>query len=221
MKSIDDSTCAFLVEGACFRNDMPVLSGVRNIDAGNGFMPFDIFLSQGETGRIVHFYVYDRYFINDEYGLDIERNAQELVGLLQNATAVVSPDYTVGLDMPLPLQEYAIYRGRAMAYYLQSQGLTVLPNVRWGSEKTFELAVSGLEKCSTIVIGTHGTQKNKETREAFLKGFKYVMKSLCPNHLIIYGVFNDELRSYVPQTTKVSVVSDWITEQHTTSKEVV
>lgn len=56
--------------------------------------------------------------------------------------------------MPLSMQIWNTYRGKALAHWLQENGVEVIPNVRWGDERAFELACLGVESGKTIAVVT-------------------------------------------------------------------
>lgn len=69
----------------------------------------------------------------------------------------------------------------------------VTPNVRWGDERTFELATLGVEKNKTIAVGTHGCIKTIEEKMMFIRGFDYVVQALKPENIVVYGRLPDKI----------------------------
>jgi len=68
------------------------------------------------------------------------------------------------------MQIWNTYRNRALAYWLQNNGIKIIPNVRWGNERTFDFAFEGLPTGGTYAVGTNGCIQNKEDRYHFKKG---------------------------------------------------
>ena len=89
--------------------------------------------------------------------------------------------------MPLVMQLWNIYRSRAIGCWLQINGIKVIPNVRFGDERTYHCCCDGLPKQSVIAIGTHGTIKNSLDREIFINGLEVVIRKLKPITIVIYG----------------------------------
>ena len=89
--------------------------------------------------------------------------------------------------MPLVMQEWNVYRGRAIAHWLQENGVPVIPNIRWGDERTYELCCSGIQHGGTIAIGSHGCVKLLQERTPFTKGLDYVIKRIQPDTIVVYG----------------------------------
>ena len=69
--------------------------------------------------------------------------------------------------MPLVMQMWNTYRGRAVACWLQNNGVEVIPNVRFGDERTFSFCLDGIEENKTVAVGTHGCIKRKEDKIFF------------------------------------------------------
>lgn len=107
--------------------------------------------------------------------------------ILKRFDGVITPDYSLYYDMPLVMQVWNTYRGKAVGAWLNDNGIPTIPNVRWGDERTYELACLGVERNSTIAVGTHGCIKSKEYKQQFINGFDYVLQRLCPKTVIVYG----------------------------------
>lgn len=91
------------------------------------------------------------------------------------------------------MQKWNTYKGKALAAYLYENGVEIIPNVRWGDERTFALSVLGVEQNKTIAIGTHGCIKTIEEKQMFIRGFDYVVQALKPKNIVVYGRMPDKL----------------------------
>ena len=96
---------------------------------------------------------------------------QNYIEELKNIQIISTPDCSLYRDMPLWEQIANIGVSRSVGYYLQQQGKYVIPNVRWGDERTyskelfgFAPAFAGIPKNSIISIGTYGCCKSKEDK---------------------------------------------------------
>ena len=96
-------------------------------------------------------------------------------------------------NMPLCMQLWNTYRGRALASWLQENGIEVIPNVRFGDERTFAFCFDGIEKNKTVAVGTHGCIKQKEDRIFFEKGLSIMVQRLKPKTIIVYGAAPDRI----------------------------
>ena len=108
---------------------------------------------------------------------------------------VISPDYSVYVDLPFAHQIWNIYRDRLTCVWLRSKGLNVIFNLRWGDYRTYKYVFSGIEKHSTIAVGSHGLIKHPENRSIFMNGFKEMIKRVEPTTLVIYGPYTDEMEN--------------------------
>ena len=143
--------------------------------------------SKQEYASWIHFYEHDSVFEC------FWNNPQKYLPIIKQYKGVISPDYSLYYDMPLCMQIWNTYRGKALAHWLQENGVEVIPNVRWGDERTFELACYGVESGKTIAVGTHGCIKTVEGRNMFITGFDYVINKLKPKTVIVYGRMPDKI----------------------------
>ena len=100
---------------------------------------------------------------------------------------IISPDFSLYRNMPLVMQKWNTYRSRALAYWLQENGIEVIPNVRFNDERTYEFCFDGIEKNKTVAVGTHGCIKRTEDKELFKYGLEEMVKRLSPKTIIVYG----------------------------------
>ena len=112
---------------------------------------------------------------------------------MKRFAGVISPDFSLYRDMPLVMQEWNIYRSRAIAYWLQENGVPVIPNIRWGDERTYEVCCCGIQQGGTIAIGSHGCIKLLQEREPFKSGLDYVINHLHPDAIVVYGKAPDTI----------------------------
>lgn len=106
---------------------------------------------------------------------------------MKRAKGVILPDFSVFRDMPLTQQNWNIYRSRALGAWLESQGVEIIPNIRWADNRTYDTCCLGIKEKSSIAIGTHGLIKKLEERSYFIKGLDYVIGRLNPKNIVIYG----------------------------------
>lgn len=95
--------------------------------------------------------------------------------------------------MPLCMQLWNTYRGRALAHRLQENGIKVIPNVRFNDERTYDFCFDGIEKDKTVAVGTHGCIKRRADKAYFKAGLSELVKRLSPKNIIVYGAAPDEI----------------------------
>jgi hypothetical protein len=95
--------------------------------------------------------------------------------------------------MPLALQIESVYRNRAIGYWLQSNGIKIVPNIRWADERTYEFAFDGVSCGGTVAVGSHGYIKSNADRGYFLRGFDEMLRRLRPDNIVVYGRIPKEI----------------------------
>lgn len=87
------------------------------------------------------------------------------------------------------------YINRAIGVYFQNNGLKVIPNVRWGDDRTFEFAFDGLVPNGIYSISTWGCIGTKEDKNRFKEGLREMIKRLNPNKILVHGNMPDYIFS--------------------------
>ena len=148
----------------------------------------------------VHFYEHDRYFER------LWHNPKRYLSKLKKFKGVISPDFSLYRNMPLVMQEWNTYRGRALAFWFEKNGIEVIPNVRFNDERTYRFCFDGIEKGKTVAVGTHGCIKHKNDKLYFEKGLWELTKRLSPKRIIVYGATPDTIfKKY--QDTGIEIIS--------------
>ena len=136
---------------------------------------------RADKNQWLHFYTYDERFEC------VWNNPKKYLEVVNKFEGVITPDFTIFRDFPIVIQAYNTYRNRALGRWWQSNGLNVIPNVRWGDERTFEFAFEGIMEGSTVAVGSLGAFKDPLNRQYFLNGFDEMLKRIIPNTVVIYG----------------------------------
>ena len=172
---------AFLVSDAEYSGylEIPVIRGGEY--QPKKLIEFSKAVSSKEYDFWVHFYEDDASFER------IWRNPQRYLPVLMKYEGVICPDFSLYRDMPLAMQHWNIYRSHAIGNWLQSNGINVIANVRFGDERTYEVSCYGVQQHGTIAIGTHGCLKNKDDRRFLREGIDWIIRRLMPNIIIVYG----------------------------------
>ena len=172
---------AFLVSDADYEGylEIPVIKG--EVFKPEKLIEFSKAISSQDYEYWVHFYEDDTSFER------IWRNPRKYLPILQKFAGVITPDFSLYRDMPLVMQHWNLYRSHAIGNWLQKNGVNVIPNVRFGDERTYEICCCGVQKYGTIAIGTHGCVKNKVDRAYLIAGIEHVVRKLNPEIIVIYG----------------------------------
>jgi len=188
--SIDDGFNPELVNGAHFDGalEIPKICGSNEVELPESLIPFSVAKHSNLDGKGVVFYEKDVDFS------DLLIHPDDYIELLRTATFVASPDNSVYRDAPLAVQLGNIYKNRALGSYLQRNGVKVIPNIRWGDERTFTTiifpeppAFLGVEKRSTVIIGTYGCSRFKEDKTFLRQDLIAMLDYLEPYQVIVYG----------------------------------
>ncbi len=180
-KNCRDVFNAFLVRFAVYAGfyEFPVIA--PNSYTPNRLVRFSRAISSKDYDQWVHFF-------EDDYQFErLWRNPRRYLPILRKFNGVISPDFSLYRDMPLVMQLWNIYRSRAICYWLQINGVKVVPNVRFGDSRTFKIVCDGLPKHSTIAIGTYGNLKDATDARIFIAGIKVIVDRLEPSTIVVFG----------------------------------
>lgn len=129
----------------------------------------------------IHFYLDDYQFER------LWNKPEEYVDILKQYDCILSPDFSLYMDMPMPMKIWNIYRSRLIGQYYQSQGIKVIPTLSWAEEETFEFCFEGIPKGSIVSISTIGVKKNKEALKIWKAGADELIRRIEPSTILIYG----------------------------------
>ncbi|MDR1840853.1 MAG: DUF4417 domain-containing protein [Holophagales bacterium] len=185
-KSCIDVFDAEMVRGARYdgRYEFSVLEKSEHIP--QNLVSFDKRNRAGGSNWL-HFYIHDYKF--DGLWHNYKRN----LDCFRKVAGVITPDFSLYRDMPLALQIESVYRNRAIGYWLQSNGIRIVPNIRWADERTYEFAFDGVSCGGTVAVGSHGCIKSNADRGYFLRGFDEMLRRLRPDTIVVYGRIPKEI----------------------------
>lgn len=149
---------------------------------------------QEHLGRMVHFFLYDYRFelVWKEPDRDIER--------LSRYRAVLSPDFSMYLEMAPVMQLYNVFRNRWCGAYWASKGIRVIPTVNWGDESTFDFCFEGIEKGSVVAVSTYMASEHNnhcDQKEWFMAGYNEMLRRIEPEKIICYNTPFPEMQGNI------------------------
>lgn len=159
--------------------DMPLLSA-------SGFtpsrlLPFNYAKTATEYDQTLHFFI-------DDYQFERLWNQPErYLELIQKFEAVLTPDFSLYMDMPLPMQQWNEYRRRALGNFWQRNGVEVIPTISWSDPRSYGFCFDGLPKNATLATSTVGVKTSKDALQVWRDGMAAALKALKPKKLILYG----------------------------------
>lgn len=185
---------AFLVKNATYDGDFEIPCLATEIQKPTKLIAFSKAIRSKEFDSWIHFYEDDAEFER------IWSNPNKYLPIIKRFKGIITPDFSVYRDMPLVMQYWNIYRSRAIGHWLQENGVTVIPNIRFGDGRTYELSCAGIQKHGTIAVGSHGCIKLLSDRKYFVDGLAYIVNKLEPDTIVVYGAAPDKI--FTPYTEK-------------------
>ena len=179
-------TIYFLDQELCGAYGFPRLERVERQDV-DSVVPFNVLKASSDRKRWMHFFIDDYQFER------VYRKPFAYVPLFQEARGILTPDFSMYVDMPRALQIHNCYRSRAFARYLQRLGLRIVPSVSWSDRDSFSWCFDGIEEGSSVALSTNGTFESFETRAAFLDGFYEMLRRIRPCQVIVVGRLPEQL----------------------------
>lgn len=127
------------------------------------------------------------HFIDDYRFNCVYSNCGRYLDHYRKADGVIGTDFSAYRDMPAYRRKESVGKNREIDYFLQQNGIDVIPVVSYAYPRDFEWCLDGLPPNSSIAISTNGSMQNFVSHEMFIEGAIEVQKRLNPSHLIIAG----------------------------------
>lgn len=180
---------SFLVREAtyCGEEEFPCIKSCNEIP--NKIITF----SEAMSSKCKDYNCWVCFYELDYAFMRIWRQPRRYLNKLKKFNGVISPDFSLYATMPLVMQKFHVYMGRAIATWLKDNGVKVIPNARLGDERTYDFALEGLYKNDVIAIGTVGSYKRLDERNLLIPAIKKTLETLEPSDAIIYGTMPKEI----------------------------
>ena len=129
----------------------------------------------------IHFYM-------DDYKLErLWNRPEDYINVLSQYKCVLSPDFSLYLDMPMPMKIWNVYRSRQLGHYYQEMGIKVIPTIQWAEKETFEFAFKGIPKGSVVSVLTIGVKRDENALKIWREGMDAMIKEIEPSTILVYG----------------------------------
>ena len=171
-----------LVSETALTNDFWQMPIIRN----NNHIPKDLIgfnyaMSSEKKDAGIHFYI-------DDYQFERIWNAPEkYIDLLSEYDCILSPDFSLYMDMTMPMKIWNVYRSRQIGAYYQNRGITVIPTISWAEPETFEFCFKGIPKGSVVSISTVGVKLDKNATHVWRDGVDEMIRQIEPSAILVYG----------------------------------
>lgn len=161
------------------RFEMPVLDPVDHVP--KRLQGFNYVLNKPDHEAGVHFFLDDYQFER------IWQRPEFYIEKLGEFDCVLTPDFSLYIDMPVAMQVWNVYRSRLIGQIMQRYGYTVIPTVSWAYSDSFFFCFDGLPEGATLAVSTIGVKQNEEQLEIWRDGMNVMIELLKPKRLLVYG----------------------------------
>lgn len=128
------------------------------------------------------------HFFVDDYQFERIWNAPEkYIDVLKEYECILSPDFSLYMDMPMAMKIWNVYRSRQIGAYYQSKGIKVIPTISWAEPETYCFCFEGIPENGIVAISTLGIKNNKDSIDIYKDGVKAMIERLKPRTIIEYG----------------------------------
>lgn len=170
---------------------IPVIHGTSKIP--ESLVAFtDCEKEKNPENKAIHFYQNDEVFVSC---LQSESKLTKKLETFKKFQSVICVDNSVFRDMPIAMQISQVYKNHSFANFLMQNGINVIPNVRWGDERSYDFAFEGLDKWGVVAVGALGGYGDKDNTEYFEKGFYKMLEVVEPEIILCYGNLSEGLLS--------------------------
>lgn len=158
---------------------MPIIENDEYIP--NNLIGFNYAKTSKDKNVGIHFYLDDYQFER------IWNSPNDYIDILSQYDCILSPDFSLYMDMPISMKIWNIYRSRLIGQYYQRLGIKVIPTISWAEKESYDFCFDGIPKGSIVSISTIGVKKNKKALKIWEDGVSEMIKRIEPSTILIYG----------------------------------
>lgn len=166
----------------CGRDGFPALAAVdaRPGDL-QGFNHANTAKAEDKAGMGCHFFIDDYQFER------VWQRPTAYLDVLGPYQCVLTPDFSLYMDMPDAMQEWNRYRSAALGRYWTDHGITVVPTLSWAQPSSYRFCFRGIPRHSTVATSTVGVARDEEAKRVWHDGMRETMRHLEPSRVLLYG----------------------------------
>ena len=166
----------------CNRNGFPALKGrMAKPDGMLGFNYAKSSTDERKRGRACHFFIDDYQFER------LWARPREYLACLRGFGCVLTPDFSLYMDMPRPVMAWNRYRSQALGLYWEREGLKVVPTLSWAGPDSWGFCFEGVPRRATVAVSTVGAARDEGARKVWSDGMREAMRRLRPRRVLLYG----------------------------------
>lgn len=166
-------------ENVAGKFDMPIIKATNH--KPTDLMSFNYMLTKDSFEKGIHFYIDDYQFER------IWNTPDKYMDRLRMFDCVLTPDFSLYMDMPLAMQIWNVYRSRLIGQKMQSEGIKVIPTLSWSDERSYEFCFDGIEPGGTVSVSTIGVKNSADAMRIWVSGMDEAMRRLSPKCVVVYG----------------------------------
>ena len=185
----DDGFQAYLTEGAVLVGDcgIPMLMDLKNTQIPNDVVPFSKINTNKNKRKYVHFYQHDKEFST------VLTATKRYIDRLKLYDGMITPDCTMMIGQSPCFQQANTYMNRAVGFFMQKNGIPVIPNIRWSDESSFDYCFLGVPRGSIVAVSTHGCIQTTEEKQMFKIGMYAMLNEIEPQAVLVHGFMPDAI----------------------------
>lgn len=127
------------------------------------------------------------FFIDDYQFERVWASPAKYLDVLKPFGCVLTPDFSLYMDMPAPMQAWNRYRSQALGRYWQDNGLTVVPTLSWAQPESYAFCFEGVPRHSTVATSTVGVKGDADALAVWADGMREAMRRVEPSRVLLYG----------------------------------
>ena len=128
------------------------------------------------------------HFFLDDYQFErVWNDPEKYIDVLKEYECILSPDFSLYMDMTMPIKIWNVYRSRQIGAFYQSRGIKVIPTISWAEKETFKFCFQGIPKGSVVAVSTIGVKEHEEALQVWKDGMEEMIKQIEPETIIVYG----------------------------------
>lgn len=137
--------------------------------------------NEQKRGKGCHFFIDDYQFER------LWSQPSAYLEALRGYDCVLTPDFSLYMDMPDAMQQWNRYRSAALGRYWAENGLTVVPTLSWAQRSSYRFCFKGIPKHSTVATSTVGVARDRDAQKVWHDGMREAMRRLEPSRVLLYG----------------------------------
>ena len=162
------------------RFDIPILEPCNMIP--DALISFNYARTSETTDCGLHFYIDDYQFQR------VWNRPQNYLTLLSRYQCVLTPDFSLYMDMPESMKIWNTYRSRFLGAFWQAHGLNVIPTLQYASPASFDYCFDGIPSESVVSVSTVGVMNDHSAMITWRLGMREALERLRPSCVLLYGM---------------------------------